>query len=57
MTGMNKYSDKQKRAMRRRNHIARDLRTRKYRQRVIKNKRLEDSVTWTELEGLDYDRE
>lgn len=38
MTGLNKYDDKMKREQRRRNHIARDLRTPKYRQRVEKRK-------------------
>lgn len=41
MPGMNKYDDKRKRAMRRRNHIARDLADRKYRQRRIEIKRRE----------------
>lgn len=34
MTGINRYDDKKKREIRRRNHIARDLQERKYRQRV-----------------------
>ncbi len=34
MTGMNKYDDKRKRAMRMRNHIARDLASGKYHQRI-----------------------
>lgn len=37
--GMNSYDDKRKRAMRRKNHIARDLRTEKYRQRKIELKK------------------
>lgn len=35
---MNSFSDKQKRAMRRKNHIARDLRDRKYHQRRIERR-------------------
>ena len=35
MTGLNKFDEKMKREMRRRNHIARDLRHPKFRQRVI----------------------
>jgi len=38
MVGMNRYDDKQKRAMRRRNHMARDLADRKYHQRRIDKK-------------------
>jgi len=37
MTGMNSYDQKQKRAMRRRNHVARDLRSDKYRQRRVES--------------------
>lgn len=39
MSGINHYADKQKRLERRRNHIARDLRTPKYAPRVIEDKR------------------
>lgn len=39
--GMNSYDDKRKRAMRRRNHIARDLAERKYRQRRVEIKKKE----------------
>lgn len=39
MTGMNKYDEKNKRRMRRRNHIARDLRQNKYRQRIKPTKK------------------
>ena len=39
MTGMNKYDYKQKRAMRRRNHIARDLADKKFRQRRVELER------------------
>ena len=35
--GMNSYEYKQKRAMRRRNHIARDLKSDKYRQRRVES--------------------
>lgn len=34
MTGMDRYDDKRKRAVRLRNHMARDLANNKYRQRV-----------------------
>ena len=37
--GMNRFPDKERREQRRHNHIARDLRTPKYRQRVVKDKR------------------
>lgn len=39
MVGLNKFSDKDKRRQRMRNHIARDLRTFKYRPRVVEDKR------------------
>ncbi len=35
--GMNRFEDKERRKQRRHNHIARDLRTPKYRQRVVKD--------------------
>jgi superfamily I DNA and/or RNA helicase len=38
MTGLNKYSDKERRKMRIQNRIARDLRTPKYRQRKVELK-------------------
>ena len=41
MTGLNRYTDKEKRKMRRHNHIARDLRTPKFRQRVVQRKKTE----------------
>lgn len=44
MTGLNKYSDKMKREQRRRNHVARDLRTPKYKQRVIEKRRKDYEV-------------
>lgn len=37
--GMNAYTEKEKRAMRRRNHIAKDLGSPKYRPRVIEHRR------------------
>lgn len=36
---MNRFEDKERRKQRRHNHIARDLRTPKYRQRVVKDKK------------------
>lgn len=39
MTGLNKFNDKKRREMRRFNHIARDLRTPKYKQRRIDHKK------------------
>ena len=39
--GMNSFGEKQKRAMRRRNHIARDLADRKYHQRRKETKKRE----------------
>ena len=42
MSGMDRYDDKRKRAMRRRNHIARDLQENKYRQRVKRKKVRDD---------------
>lgn len=35
MVGINKYTEKERREQRRRNHIARDLKTSKYHQRVV----------------------
>lgn len=40
--GIDRYDDKQKRAMRRRNHIALDLADGKYRQRIKPSKRKRD---------------
>lgn len=40
--GMNRFEDKERRKQRRHNHIAHDLRTPKYRQRVVKDKRKKD---------------
>ena len=42
MTGLNKFDAKQKRRERLRNHIAKDLATPKYHQRVIERKRYEN---------------
>jgi hypothetical protein len=42
MTGLGKFDPKQRREQRRRNHIARDLRTPKYRQRVVEDHRESD---------------
>lgn len=56
MPGMNSYDDKRKRAMRRRNHIARDLADKKYRQRV-KNKKQTVPLDWGRDEFFnDYER-
>ncbi len=44
MVGSNKLPEKERRRFRRANHIACDLRTPKYRQRVVKNKRKEDYI-------------
>jgi len=41
---MSKYPEKEKRLARRRNHIARDLRTPKYRQRVVEPRMKEDEL-------------
>ena len=38
MTGMDRFDDKQRRSLRRRHPIARDLRTPKYRQRIEKGR-------------------
>lgn len=47
MVGLHKFTDKEKRAERRRNHIARDLLTPKYHQRVIPDKRRTDNEDGT----------
>jgi hypothetical protein len=39
MTGLDRYTEKERRKQRRHNHIARDLMTPKYRQRRINNKK------------------
>jgi hypothetical protein len=43
MVGLHKFSDKEKREQRRRNHIARDLLTPKYRQRVVPDRKRIDN--------------
>jgi len=48
--GMNTYEDKQKRAMRRRNHMARDLADRKYHQRIKKPYKELKDVDWDDYE-------
>lgn len=42
MPGLKKFGDKERRKQRRSNHIAKDLMTPKYRQRVLDRKRIED---------------
>lgn len=53
MTGMDRYTDKKKREVRRRNHIARDLYERKYRQRV--RNREKKFIPDIESEAEDYE--
>lgn len=49
MPGLSKYDDKAKRAQRRRNHVARDLATDKYHQRVVPaKKKAEYQTDYTE---------
>lgn len=48
--GINKYSDKERRDVRRRNHAAFDLRTPKYRQKVVKKKDIKDHPWFDELD-------
>lgn len=50
MAGLNKFGDKRKREQRRRNHIARDLRTKKYRKQVIEKKDDKWDGSWDESE-------
>lgn len=53
MPGLSKYDTKAKRAQRRRNHVARDLATDKYHQRVVLDKRdkfNQHIVDWAFLE-------
>jgi hypothetical protein len=47
MVGLHKFTDKEKRAQRRRNHIARDLLTPKYHPRVVPDKRRVDNEDGT----------
>lgn len=42
MTGLNKYDQKEKRKQRLRNHIAKDLASPKYRQRILERKRTDN---------------
>lgn len=46
MKGMNKYSDKEKRAMRRRNHIAHVLADKKFRQRIRESKKRDYDIDY-----------
>lgn len=43
MTGLNKFDEKTKREQRRRNHVARDLMTPKYHQRIIPSRKRTDN--------------
>lgn len=43
MVGMNRYDPKDRRRQRRRNHVAKDLGSGKYRQRVIPSRRRVDN--------------
>lgn len=43
MTGLNKFDEKNKREQRRRNHVARDLLTPKYHQRVVPDRKRIDN--------------
>lgn len=47
MVGLNKFDIKKKREQRRRNHVARDLATSKYRQRVVPDKKRLDNEDGT----------
>ena len=49
MTGMDRYDDKRKRAMRRRNHVARDLADMKFRQRIKESRKKDYDVDWGEF--------
>jgi hypothetical protein len=53
MTGLNKFPEKEKRQMRIKNHIAKDRRTPKYRQRKVERKKIKDDDDWlTDLDEL-----
>jgi hypothetical protein len=54
MTGLNKFDDKRRREMRRKNHIALDLRTPKYKPRVVKPKNKDDYENWTNKDWLQH---
>lgn len=56
MTGLNKYSDKEKRKMRLQNHIARDLRTPKYRQRKVEVRKEPRNKNWLIDEDEEFER-
>lgn len=47
MVGLNKFDEKNKREQRRRNHVARDLATSKYHQRIIPDKKRIDNADGT----------
>lgn len=53
MVGVNRFSDKERRKIRRRNHIAKDLQKSKYYQRVIPNKRKKNEDFFLEQEEPD----
>lgn len=57
MTGLNKYSDKDKRRERLRNHIAKDLGSPKYHQRIVERRRYEgeDGEVYFDYEEQDLD--
>lgn len=56
--GMNGYGEKQRREQRRRNHVAKDLIKREYRQRRIEKKTWdEDMLKFSKKEWLGYDPE
>lgn len=52
MTGMDRYEDKKRREWRRRNHIARDLRSPLFRQRIKKGR---PKPPPPEVEDFEYD--
>jgi hypothetical protein len=51
MTGMRSYIGKQRREQRRRNHVAKDLGTPKYRQRIKRD--VKPYEEWTQKDWLD----
>jgi hypothetical protein len=58
MTGLNKFLDKERRRQRQRNHIARDLASSKYHQRVVPDKRknfIADRFYEEEIESHDQE--
>lgn len=54
--GLGRQPDKQRREVRRRNHVAYDLADRKYHQRVIHNRRHEDDDWLEELEEYEWQK-